>query len=168
VVLGDYKTISEGDTVKTTGRILEVPVGRELPAARRRARPPDRRQGPAHAKSTAAIERVAGVISTGRRRPAGADRHKAVDAMVPIGRGQRELIIGDRQTGKTALAIDTIINQEELRHQMRLRRHRPEAELDRQRGAQARRARRDGADTIVVAASASVPRPCSTCPPTRA
>ena len=63
--------------------------------------------------------------------------YKSVDAMVPIGRGQRELIIGDRQTGKTALAIDTIINQKGLGHKLRLRRDRPEGLVDRQRGAQA-------------------------------
>src|SRR5882672_7395472 len=113
VVLGDYKSITEGATVKTTGRILEVPVGRELLGRVVDALGiPIDGKGPIHAKATAAIERVApGVIyrqSVGQPVQTG---YKAVDAMVPIGRGQRELIIGDRQTGKTALAIDTIINQ---------------------------------------------------------
>jgi F-type H+-transporting ATPase subunit alpha len=113
VVLGDYKSITEGDTVKTTGRILEVPVGAELLGRVVDALGiPIDGKGPLNAKSTAAIERVApGVIyrqSVGQPVQTG---YKAVDAMVPIGRGQRELIIGDRQTGKTALAIDTIINQ---------------------------------------------------------
>ncbi|MFM2288509.1 MAG: hypothetical protein RL684_1652, partial [Pseudomonadota bacterium] len=113
VVLGDYKTISEGDAVKTTNRILEVPVGPELLGRVVDALgTPIDGKGPLNAKQTAPIERVApGVIyrkSVGQPVQTG---YKAVDAMVPIGRGQRELIIGDRQTGKTAMAIDTIINQ---------------------------------------------------------
>src|SRR6476659_7160551 len=113
VVLGDYKTVSEGDTVKTTGRILEVPVGRELlgRVVDALGQPIDGK-GPIKATKSAPIERVApGVIyrkSVGQPVQTG---YKAVDSMVPIGRGQRELIIGDRQTGKTAMAIDTIINQ---------------------------------------------------------
>src|SRR3954469_16213139 len=113
VVLGDYKGIREGDTVKTTGRILEVPVGRELLGRVVDALgTPIDGKGPLKTTQTAPIERVApGVIyrkSVGQPVQTG---YKAVDSMVPIGRGQRELIIGDRQTGKTALAIDTIINQ---------------------------------------------------------
>jgi len=113
VVLGDYKSISEGDTVKTTGRILEVPIGPELlgRVVDALGNPIDGK-GPLHTKATAPIERVApGVIyRKGVSQPVQTG-YKAVDAMVPIGRGQRELIIGDRQTGKTAMAIDTIINQ---------------------------------------------------------
>src|SRR6187431_2740439 len=113
VVLGDYKGIREGDTVKTTGRILEVPVGRELlgRVVDALGQPIDGK-GPIKATKSAPIERVApGVIyrkSVGQPVQTG---YKAVDSMVPIGRGQRELIIGDRQTGKTAMAIDAIINQ---------------------------------------------------------
>jgi F-type H+-transporting ATPase subunit alpha len=113
VVLGDYKSIKEGDTVKTTGRILEVPVGPELlgRVVDALGNPIDGK-GPLKTARTSPIERVApGVIyrkSVGQPVQTG---YKAIDAMVPVGRGQRELIIGDRQTGKTALAIDTIINQ---------------------------------------------------------
>jgi F-type H+-transporting ATPase subunit alpha len=113
VVLGDYKTITEGDTVKTTGRILEVPVGPELlgRVVDGLGAPIDGK-GPLNAKATSPIERVApGVIYRKSVSQPVQTGYKAVDAMVPIGRGQRELIIGDRQTGKTALAIDTIINQ---------------------------------------------------------
>src|SRR6202044_2767642 len=113
VVLGDYKTIKEGDTVKTTGRILEVPVGPELlgRVVDGLGAPIDGK-GPLNTKATAPIERVApGVIYRKSVSQPVQTGYKAIDAMVPIGRGQRELIIGDRQTGKTALAIDTIINQ---------------------------------------------------------
>jgi F-type H+/Na+-transporting ATPase subunit alpha len=113
VVLGDYKTIKEGDTVKTTGRILEVPVGPELlgRVVDGLGAPIDGK-GPLNAKATSPIERVApGVIYRKSVSQPVQTGYKAVDSMVPIGRGQRELIIGDRQTGKTALAIDTIINQ---------------------------------------------------------
>jgi F-type H+/Na+-transporting ATPase subunit alpha len=113
VVLGDYKSIKEGDTVKTTGRILEVPVGPELlgRVVDGLGSPIDGK-GPLNTKATAPIERVApGVIYRKSVSQPVQTGYKAVDAMVPIGRGQRELIIGDRQTGKTALAIDTIINQ---------------------------------------------------------
>jgi F-type H+-transporting ATPase subunit alpha len=113
VVLGDYKTIKEGDTVKTTGRILEVPVGPELlgRVVDGLGAPIDGK-GPLNAKLTSPIERVApGVIYRKSVSQPVQTGYKAVDAMVPIGRGQRELIIGDRQTGKTAMAIDTIINQ---------------------------------------------------------
>jgi F-type H+-transporting ATPase subunit alpha len=113
VVLGDYKHLKEGDTVKTTGRILEVPVGRELlgRVVDALGTPLDGR-GPIKASRTAPIERVApGVIYRQSVSQPVQTGYKAIDAMVPIGRGQRELIIGDRQTGKTALAVDTIINQ---------------------------------------------------------
>src|SRR6202034_595766 len=113
VVLGDYKTIKEGDTVKTTGRILEVPVGPELlgRVVDGLGAPIDGK-GPLNAKATSPIERVApGVIYRKSVSQPVQTGLKAIDSMVPIGRGQRELIIGDRQTGKTAMAIDTIINQ---------------------------------------------------------
>jgi F-type H+-transporting ATPase subunit alpha len=113
VVLGDYKSIREGDTVKTTGRILEVPVGPELLGRVVDALgTPIDGKGALNAKATAPIERVApGVIYRRSVSQPVQTGYKAIDSMVPIGRGQRELIIGDRQTGKTALAIDTIINQ---------------------------------------------------------
>jgi F-type H+-transporting ATPase subunit alpha len=113
VVLGEYKHLKEGDTVKTTGRILEVPVGPELlgRVVDALGAPLDGK-GPIKATRTAPIERVApGVIYRKSVSQPVQTGYKAVDSMVPIGRGQRELIIGDRQTGKTALAIDTIINQ---------------------------------------------------------
>ena len=113
VVLGDYKHLREGDSVKTTGRILEVPVGPELlgRVVDALGNPLDGK-GPIKATRTAPIERVApGVIYRKSVSQPVQTGYKAVDSMVPIGRGQRELIIGDRQTGKTAMAVDTIINQ---------------------------------------------------------
>jgi len=113
VVLGDYEHITEGDTVKTTGRILEVPVGPELigRVVNALGQPIDGK-GPLNAKLTDKIEKVApGVIWRRSVSQPVQTGLKSVDSMVPIGRGQRELIIGDRQTGKTAVAIDTIINQ---------------------------------------------------------
>jgi len=112
VVLGDYEHLSEGDTVKTTGRILDVPVGPELlgRVVNSLGEPVDGK-GPINARLRDVIEKVApGVIfrkSVSQPLQTGL---KSIDAMVPVGRGQRELIIGDRQTGKTAVAIDTIIN----------------------------------------------------------
>src|SRR5579863_1597306 len=113
VVLGEYKHLKEGDTVKTTGRILEVPVGPELLGRVVDALgAPIDGKGPIKASRTAPIERVApGVIYRKSVSQPVQTGYKAIDSMVPIGRGQRELIIGDRQTGKTALAVDTIINQ---------------------------------------------------------
>src|ERR1700709_946954 len=116
VILGDYKHLSEGNTVKTTGRILEVPVGPELlgRVVDALGQPIDGK-GPINATRTAPIERVApGVIYRKSVSQPVQTGYKAVDSMVPIGRGQRELIIGDRQTGKTAIAIDTIINQKSI------------------------------------------------------
>ena len=113
VVLGEYEHITEGDTVKCTGRILEVPVGPELigRVVNSLGEPIDGK-GPIEAKLTDKIEKVApGVIWRKSVSQPVQTGLKAIDAMVPIGRGQRELIIGDRQTGKTAVAIDTIINQ---------------------------------------------------------
>ena len=113
VVLGDYKHISEGDSVKTTGRILEVPVGEGLlgRVVDALGNPIDGK-GPIQAAGTSPIEKVApGVITRKSVDQPVQTGLKAIDAMVPVGRGQRELIIGDRQTGKTAVAIDAIINQ---------------------------------------------------------
>ena len=113
VVLGEYEHISEGDTVKCTGRILEVPVGPALigRVVNALGQPIDGK-GPVGATETAPVEKVApGVISRQSVAQPMQTGLKSVDAMVPVGRGQRELIIGDRQTGKTAVAIDTIINQ---------------------------------------------------------
>ena len=113
VVLGDYKHISEGDTVKTTGRILEVPVGEALlgRVVDALGNPIDGK-GPIDAEGTSPLEKVApGVIERKSVDQPVQTGLKSIDSMVPIGRGQRELIIGDRQTGKTAVAIDTIINQ---------------------------------------------------------
>lgn len=113
VLLGDQKNISEGDTVKTTGRVVEVPVGDALTGRVVNAlgQPIDGK-GPVETDKSRPVERVAhGVIA---RQPVDTPVQtgiKAIDSMVPIGRGQRELIIGDRQTGKTAIAVDTIINQ---------------------------------------------------------
>jgi len=113
VILGDYTGISEGDQVKTTGRILEVPVGPELKGrvVNTLGEPIDGK-GPVNAKATDIIEKVApGVIARRSVSQPLQTGVKAIDSMVPIGRGQRELIIGDRQTGKTAVAVDTIISQ---------------------------------------------------------
>jgi len=113
VVLGDYEHICEGDTVKCTGRILEVPVGPELigRVVNSLGQAIDGK-GPVNAKETSPIEKIApGVIWRKSVSQPVQTGIKAIDAMVPIGRGQRELIIGDRQTGKTAIAIDTILNQ---------------------------------------------------------
>ena len=113
VVLGDYEHISEGDTCKCTGKILEVPVGPELVGRVVDAlgNPLDGK-GPIKSKLTDKIEKVApGVIARKSVSQPVQTGLKSVDSMVPIGRGQRELIIGDRQTGKTAVAVDAIINQ---------------------------------------------------------
>ena len=113
VLLGDQKNISEGDTVKTTGRVVEVPVGDAMVGRVVNAlgQPIDGK-GPIVTDKYRQIERVAsGVISRKSVDTPLQTGIKAIDAMIPIGRGQRELIIGDRQTGKTAIAIDTIINQ---------------------------------------------------------
>ena len=113
VLLGSAKNISEGDTVKTTGRVVEVPVGDALigRVVNALGQPIDGK-GPILTEKSRQIERVAsGVITRKSVNTPLQTGIKAIDAMVPIGRGQRELIIGDRQTGKTAIAIDTIINQ---------------------------------------------------------
>jgi F-type H+/Na+-transporting ATPase subunit alpha len=113
VILGDFKQIREGDQVKTTGRVVEVPVGRELigRVVDPLGRPLDDK-GAIEATATRPVERIApGVIVRKSVDTPVQTGIKAIDALIPIGRGQRELIIGDRQTGKTAVAIDTIINQ---------------------------------------------------------
>jgi F-type H+-transporting ATPase subunit alpha len=114
VILGEYRQIKEGDQVKTTGRVVEVPVGGALigrvidPLGR-----PLDDKGPIKTKATRPVERIAPgvIVRQGVDTPVQTGI-KAIDALIPIGRGQRELIIGDRQTGKTAVAIDTIINQQ--------------------------------------------------------
>lgn len=113
VLLGDTTSISEGDTVKTTGTVVEVPVGDEMLGRVVNALGiPIDGKGPIHTEKYRKIERVApGVITRKSVDTPLQTGIKAIDSMVPIGRGQRELIIGDRQTGKTAIAIDTIINQ---------------------------------------------------------
>ena len=118
VILGEYEHITEGDTVKCTGRILEVPVGPELcgRVVNALGQPIDGK-GPINAKMTDKIEKVApGVISRKSVDQPVQTGLKSIDSMVPIGRGQRELIIGDRQTGKTAIGIDAIINQKNVKN----------------------------------------------------
>src|SRR2546426_1005894 len=113
LILGEYPHITEGDTVKPTGKILSVPIGPELlgRVVNSLGQPIDGK-GPVNAKLTDVIEKVApGVIARQSVSQPVQTGLKAIDSMVPIGRGQRELIIGDRQTGKTAVAVDTIINQ---------------------------------------------------------
>lgn len=113
VLLGNDKNINEGDTVKTTGRVVEVPVGNAMlgRVVNALGQPIDGK-GPIETSKFRPIERVAsGVISRKSVDTPLQTGIKAIDSMIPIGRGQRELIIGDRQTGKTAIAIDTIINQ---------------------------------------------------------
>ena len=113
VLLGEYRYIKEGDPVKRTGRIISVPVGEEMlgRVVNSLGQPLDGK-GPIASKRLSPIERLApGVVDRqGVREPVQTGL-KAIDSMIPIGRGQRELIIGDRQTGKTAIAVDTIINQ---------------------------------------------------------
>src|SRR3989344_2165754 len=113
IILGDYKAVAEGSTVKSTGRILEVPVGEQIigPVQNPLGIPVDGK-GTISTEKFYPIEKIAPRVITrqGVNTPLQTGV-KAIDAMIPIGRGQRELIIGDRQTGKTALVIDTIINQ---------------------------------------------------------
>src|SRR5210317_1495086 len=115
VILGDYKTLAEGQSCRCTGRILEVPVGPELQGRVVDALgTPIDGKGPVNAAMTDALEKVApGVIARQSVDEPVQIGLKAIDSMVPIGRGQRELIIGDRQIGKTAVAVDTIINQKD-------------------------------------------------------
>src|SRR2546423_1211225 len=113
VILGEYTHITEGDTVKSTGKILSVPIGPELlgRVVNSLGQPIDGK-GPINAKLTDVIEKVApGVIARQSVSQPVQTGLKAIDSMIPIGRGQRELIIGDRTTGKTAILVDTILNQ---------------------------------------------------------
>ena len=115
VLLGDFLTIKEGDPVKRTGRIISVPVGEEMlgRVVNALGQPIDRK-GPIMTKTFAPIEKLApGVVDRQSVREPMQTGLKAIDGMVPIGRGQRELIIGDRQTGKTAVALDAILNQKD-------------------------------------------------------
>ncbi len=115
VLLGEYREIKEGDPVKRTGRIISVPIGEEMlgRVVNALGQPLDGK-GPILTKQFAPIERLApGVVDRQRVREPLQTGLKAIDGMVPIGRGQRELIMGDRQTGKTAVALDTILNQKE-------------------------------------------------------
>ncbi len=115
VLLGEYREIKEGDPVRRTGRIISVPVGEEMlgRVVNALGQPIDGK-GPILAKGSAPIERLApGVVDRQPVREPMQTGLKAIDGMVPIGRGQRELIIGDRQTGKTAVALDTILNQKD-------------------------------------------------------
>jgi F-type H+/Na+-transporting ATPase subunit alpha len=115
VLLGEFREIKEGDPVKRTGRIISVPIGEELlgRVVNALGQPIDGK-GPIQTKQFAPIERLApGVVDRQPVREPMQTGLKAIDGMVPIGRGQRELIIGDRQTGKTAVALDTILNQKE-------------------------------------------------------
>jgi F-type H+-transporting ATPase subunit alpha len=155
VIFGSDRDIKEGDTVKRTGAIVDVPVGKELlgrvvdgSATRSTARARSRRP------SAARVDvKAPGIIPRKSVHEPMATGLKAVDAMIPVGRGQRELIIGDRQTGKTAIILDTILNQkpihdagddEEQEALLRLRRHRPEALHRGPVREDARRARRAG------------------------
>ena len=118
ILMGDARNVREGDIVKTTGRVVEVPVGDAMigRVVNALGQPIDGK-GPIHTNKTRQIERVApGVITRKSVSVPLQTGIKAIDAMVPIGRGQRELIIGDRQTGKTAIAIDTIINPVSYTH----------------------------------------------------
>ena len=113
IVLGDYTTISEGDEVKTTGKLLQVPVGKALlgRVVSSLGQPLDGK-GPINATEFYPVEKIApGIIKRRSVSQPVQTGIMAIDAMIPIGRGQRELIIGDRATGKTTIAIDTIINQ---------------------------------------------------------
>ena len=117
VIFGDDKQIREGDTVSRTGSIVDVPVGDGAARPRgRRARQPDRRQGSdRHRRERSRVEvKAPGIIPRKSVHEPMQTGLKAIDALIPIGRGQRELIIGDRQTGKTAVIIDTIINQKAI------------------------------------------------------
>jgi F-type H+-transporting ATPase subunit alpha len=116
IILGDYTGISEGDEVKTTGRLLEVPVGKELlgRVVDSLGQPIDGK-GPIQSKTFYPVEKIApGIIKRRSVSQPLSTGIMAIDAMIPIGRGQRELIIGDRATGKTTIAIDTIINQSKI------------------------------------------------------
>ena len=161
IILGDYLEIAEGDEVRTTGELLQVPVGDALIG--RVVNPlgiPLDGKGPIVTTHSRPVESLAPGVAG--RQPVEQPLQtgiKAIDAMTPIGRGQRELIIGDRKTGKTAIAIDAIINQKGERRHLRLRRHRPEG-ID-GGAASSRACTANGAMdyTIVVVARRSDPAP---------
>jgi F-type H+-transporting ATPase subunit alpha len=169
VILGEYQHITEGDTVKTTGKILSVPIGPELlgRVVNSLGQPIDGK-GPINAKETDVIEKVApGVVWRKSVSQPVQTGLKAIDSMVPVGRGQRELIIGDRQTGKTG-------GRGRYHHQpegqgpfLRLRRDRAEGLDHRERGEEARRARRHGVHRSSWPPPPPSPRPCSTSRPIR-
>ncbi len=160
IILGDYLKIAEGDEVRSTGRLLSVPVGDELLG--RVVDPlgnPLDGKGPIVTKNRRPVEIIAPGVA--ERQPVSEPLQtgiKAVDAMTPIGRGQRELIIGDRKTGKTAVGIDAIINQKDSRREMLLRRDRPKG-IDR-RGVIERLTETGAMDyTTVIVSGASAPAP---------
>ena len=129
VIFGDYLKIKEGDTVKSTGRLLEVPVGEAVigRVVNPLGQPLDGGPARSHTTETRKLDIVAPGIA--ERQPVTEPMLtgiKAIDSMIPIGRGQRELIIGDRKTGKTAIAVDTIIEPEGQGREVLLRRRRPE------------------------------------------
>ena len=128
-LLGEYQTIREGDVVKRTGRIASVPVGDAMLGRVINAiGEPIDGKGPIDSNLTRKIEvKAPGIVGRKSVHEPLQTGMKAIDAMIPIGRGQRELIIGDRGTGKTAIAVDTIINQKRPEREVHLRRHRPEA-----------------------------------------
>jgi F-type H+-transporting ATPase subunit alpha len=168
-ILGIDTKVREGDTVRRTGRIFDVPVGEALMGRVVNAlgEPVDGK-GPIETKERRRVElKAPGIV---QRQPVKEPLQtgiKAIDAMIPIGRGQRELIIGDRQTGKTAVAIDTIINQKGLRRVLLLRRHRPEA-VDRRERVE--KLKKYGAMeyTTIVVRRLGERAACSTSPPTPA
>ena len=147
IIMGEYSGIEEGMTVRATGRIASVPVGDGLigRVVNALGEPIDGK-GPIKSERFRPIERIApGVVERQDVDTPVQTGIKAIDAMIPIGRGQRELIIGDRQTGKTALAIDTIINQKGKDLYLHLRRHRAEEGRRRPHRGTAGALRRDGA-----------------------
>ena len=146
VLLGDYTQIREGDTVKRTNRIMSVPVGEALigRVVDPLGQPLDGK-GPVQTDQRNPLERIApGVVDRQPVREPVQTGIKAIDSMIPIGRGQRELIIGDRQTGKTAIILDTILNQKRRRHDLHLLRDRAEALDGRAGDEDADGPRRDG------------------------
>ena len=165
IILGDYTALKEGDEVRTTGRIVEVPVGDALigRVVNALGQPIDGK-GPIETDEDAARSSASrpGVIVRQSVDTPLQTGIKAIDAMIPIGRGQRELIIGDRQTGKTAIAIDTIINQKGTGPHLHLRRHRPEAVDGGRRWCAVLEQHGAMEHTIVVAAAAPTRRRCST------
>ena len=159
VLLGESTEIKEGDTVKRTGRVMSVPVGDAMlgRVVNALGQPLDGK-GPIATEHQSPVERIApGVVDRQPVKEPLQTGLKAIDAMIPIGRGQRELIIGDRQTGKTAVAVDTIINQKGLDVVCIYKRHRAEAVDHRAGGSGTLEDEGAMEYTIVVAAAASEP-----------